>query len=593
MLRVKLLCTSCHLLREAEDKTRPFVCSSCKAKATPSPAVVHSIADEVTSDVPSSDLLPVSSAKLVIPAPPPSTEGEPVSMSEVELLPESVRLPSSATAESDPVSLRDLQAVLSPGQSPPRWARDEDLPAPTPNPKRAANKSVAPAKKTAAKDATTTPTPIATAATAAETKDKTPTPSPAAASVKTPSPSPSEATPLFGAPPSSTRDPRAARVRPPAKDLFDAPLPPVEEPESPIELGEDDEIIDPDQPRSGLVDILQMAQALNMPTAARMGSQPNIDEDLVNLSGSLFAGTASNPFINTGSDNGPVFSGASANAPLIAPVMQLTPPDTGALTKPTAAKASAPARAPASGRPSAPATSRSEPPPRVAPIADAPSKPSSTRTLLLAGVAIAAGALGFFLRGATPPTPVTTAESAKAPTATVATAATAAPPSSAAKIPEPSVDDPVKPTASAVAAIATAAPKLTGQLPVANAPPSTAAVKAPPSETAVAALPKTSDIPPPPPPPPAGADFDKGAAKAALAVAAGRAAGCRKDGDPNGIAKVSVTFSPSGRVTGPRVDGPPFQGTPTGGCIAQAFRGVSVPPFEGSPVTVSYSVTVK
>ncbi|HVK71147.1 MAG TPA: hypothetical protein VM694_42110 [Polyangium sp.] len=90
-----------------------------------------------------------------------------------------------------------------------------------------------------------------------------------------------------------------------------------------------------------------------------------------------------------------------------------------------------------------------------------------------------------------------------------------------------------------------------------------------------------------------GNEFSRSAAASALGGAAGRAAGCKAPGDPSGTARVSVTFAPSGRATKAQVNGPPFAGTPTGGCIAAAFRSASVPPFSGDPVTVSKSVTIR
>ncbi len=153
---------------------------------------------------------------------------------------------------------------------------------------------------------------------------------------------------------------------------------------------------------------------------------------------------------------------------------------------------------------------------------------------------------------------------------------------------------------------------LSGQLPVAAAAtgPSTAASTPPGGSTGAPATP-SSDAPtatttaastaPPPQdsatsapitPPPAEAAFDKGAASAALNAAAGQAAGCKQEGDPSGSARVQVTFVPSGRVTSANVQGPPFAGTPTGGCIARAFRSASVPPFSGDPVTVSKTVSI-
>ncbi|NUO51369.1 MAG: hypothetical protein HOV80_21150, partial [Polyangiaceae bacterium] len=89
-----------------------------------------------------------------------------------------------------------------------------------------------------------------------------------------------------------------------------------------------------------------------------------------------------------------------------------------------------------------------------------------------------------------------------------------------------------------------------------------------------------------------GGPFDKSAANAALNAAVAKAAGCKKAGDPSGQAKVQVTFAPSGRVTVANVVGPPFAGTATGGCIALAFKGASIPPFDGDPATVSKTVSI-
>ncbi len=89
-----------------------------------------------------------------------------------------------------------------------------------------------------------------------------------------------------------------------------------------------------------------------------------------------------------------------------------------------------------------------------------------------------------------------------------------------------------------------------------------------------------------------GRDFNKGAATAALAAAAGAAKGCKQPGGPTGSASVRVVFAPSGNVTSANVQGPPFAGTPVGGCIASAFRGAHVPPFDGSPVAVSKTVNI-
>ncbi len=86
--------------------------------------------------------------------------------------------------------------------------------------------------------------------------------------------------------------------------------------------------------------------------------------------------------------------------------------------------------------------------------------------------------------------------------------------------------------------------------------------------------------------------FDRDAASAALGRAAGEASACRRDGDPSGMAAVTITYSPSGRVTTATIAGPPFSGTPTGGCIAATFRKAAIPPFSGDLVTVKKTVTI-
>jgi hypothetical protein len=87
--------------------------------------------------------------------------------------------------------------------------------------------------------------------------------------------------------------------------------------------------------------------------------------------------------------------------------------------------------------------------------------------------------------------------------------------------------------------------------------------------------------------------FDREAASVALGRAASEASSCRNDGDPSGMAAVTITYSPSGRVTTATVAGPPFSGTPTGGCIAATFRKAAIPPFSGELVTVKKTVTIQ
>jgi len=105
--------------------------------------------------------------------------------------------------------------------------------------------------------------------------------------------------------------------------------------------------------------------------------------------------------------------------------------------------------------------------------------------------------------------------------------------------------------------------------------------------TTVAATPTPAE------PEPAITEFDKSAATKALSEMATEASACRKSGDPSGMATVSVTFAPSGRVTSAVLSGPPFAGTATGGCIASTFRRARVPAFTGTHVTVTKTVVIQ
>lgn len=82
------------------------------------------------------------------------------------------------------------------------------------------------------------------------------------------------------------------------------------------------------------------------------------------------------------------------------------------------------------------------------------------------------------------------------------------------------------------------------------------------------------------------------AASSALASAASVAAGCTEEGR-TGTARVAITFAPSGKVMASRVEGGDLVGTATASCIAAAFRNVTVPPFEGIPVTVMKQVKIR
>jgi hypothetical protein len=51
-------------------------------------------------------------------------------------------------------------------------------------------------------------------------------------------------------------------------------------------------------------------------------------------------------------------------------------------------------------------------------------------------------------------------------------------------------------------------------------------------------------------------------------------------------------FAPSGAAQSATVSGPPYEGTPTGACVAARFKAVHVPAFSGSPFSVSKSFSI-
>lgn len=216
------------------------------------------------------------------------------------------------------------------------------------------------------------------------------------------------------------------------------------------------------------------------------------------------------------------------------------------------------------------------------------------RWVVLLAVALGAGIAGFMVAGGkkdeaaeAPPT-VTAAKAPaeqKVEPAPVETAEPAAQPSAA-----PAEEPQGEPTAAPAAqnAPAPAVPSNPTTRPKAIAPPSA------PAGPAAAPEPAAAPAPAPQPAVVKSNDpFDKNAAAAALNQAAASASSCRSEGDPSGIAQVSVTFTSSGRATRATVNGPPFQGTPTGSCIAQKMRQASVPPFKGDLVTVQKRVVIQ
>jgi predicted Zn finger-like uncharacterized protein len=182
--------------------------------------------------------------------------------------------------------------------------------------------------------------------------------------------------------------------------------------------------------------------------------------------------------------------------------------------------------------------------------------------------------------------PETTAVTATAP-APAAPTATAAPEPTAAGAEAPAA----APTALAPGAVVPPASKTTGKVAGKTTtkgddttPPSSS--PAPAKVTAVA-----TPVAAAAPAPAAGGggegpSFDRAAAISALSAAASSAQSCKRADGPTGSGRIAVTFAPSGNATTANVEGPPFAGTPVGGCVAARFRGTRVPPFGGASVTV-------
>jgi predicted Zn finger-like uncharacterized protein len=223
---------------------------------------------------------------------------------------------------------------------------------------------------------------------------------------------------------------------------------------------------------------------------------------------------------------------------------------------------------------------------------------------ILAGLAIAAGVL-IYKRGEAPPQ-VTAAQAEHATTAEPAAPVAATEPTAPAATTSTSVvaaepgDDMTFETAPSAATpkVAVAPPhheragEPKSQTPKPEPQPKSEPAASPASEP-VPAIAKTEPTPREPAPTGPVGDFDPSAAAAALTAGAAQASACRKEGDPSGVASVVITFAPSGRVTSANVSGPPFAGTPTGGCIAAALRKARVPPFDGDRVTVSKTIVIQ
>ncbi len=325
-------------------------------------------------------------------------------------------------------------------------------------------------------------------------------------------------------------------------------------------------------PDSGRFDLQQL-----MSVGPKSGQKGLGDEDLFSLAGDLFSDTSPQKLVPP--DLGALGTAGASRPPssagrLLAPVAMGTAPDAAAKGRnasSTPAVAS-PSEAPRSG---AKGSSR-----------------SITPWILLPVVAMAAAVVMVWRSRTTDPPAdipvVVTAQQGQrdpVPTVTPPPATSTGEPSPStttatveAKEPPRSSDTPPSsPTAWKPPATST-----TTSSPATTSPPAATSVTTPPTAPTTTSAPTT--------PPPAGNEFNTAAAKAALRNAAGAASGCPSD--KPGVASVAITFAPSGRVTSSQVSGS-FAGTTTGGCIASAMRGASVPPFEGGPVSVNWKVTIR
>lgn len=361
----------------------------------------------------------------------------------------------------------------------------------------------------------------------------------------------------------------------------------------------------PDANGAPTIDISTLTASAETPVEA--------DIDMTALDVPLTGSGKTLPLFALGSDQASLLT-APAAEPAPAPKKLAASPAGGSLS-PASLDRPAPSSRPADSPRErknvvAPAT-KSVPPP-------APQKRSGLAAPVLLALAAVAGFL-IWKRSAPPSSATVASEQAPKVTAAAepapqpaAVTPVAAPPTSEATPPTalagvtatPPADDvtfettPTKAAAAPAAAHdkpATVAPTTESSPPSGSKPaePAKAPVAAAPKEEPAPAVVKEEPKPEPSPPAEPAGPFDRAAAAAALTSAAGQASACRKDGDPSGVASVVITFAPSGRVTSANVSGPPFAGTPTGGCIAAALRKARVPPFDGDRVTVSKTITIQ
>jgi outer membrane biosynthesis protein TonB len=224
-------------------------------------------------------------------------------------------------------------------------------------------------------------------------------------------------------------------------------------------------------------------------------------------------------------------------------------------------------------------------------------KPKSKGLLfaIIGGVILIGGGVAFTMMGKGDATDKTSAGASA--TAPLAAAPTATDTPTTAKAPDPVATAAPAPTPEAAPTVISpgqAAPKPEPAEHKATPKAAAAEPKAAPAEPKAAPAAPAAEAKPAPAAPAAGGsgDFDRAAALSALSSAATSAQSCRKADGPTGAGRIAVTFANNGSATTANVEGPPFAGTPVGGCVAARFRGAHVPPFGGAPVTVHKSFNI-
>jgi hypothetical protein len=84
---------------------------------------------------------------------------------------------------------------------------------------------------------------------------------------------------------------------------------------------------------------------------------------------------------------------------------------------------------------------------------------------------------------------------------------------------------------------------------------------------------------------PAPREFDRALAAKLLTASAERARSCAVPGGPIGQGRARITFAPDGSMASIEIE-PPFADTEVGRCVSREMSRVSLPAFEGGPVSL-------